>query len=95
MSDFVYHHLSLFSIAANTQTHLCHLSCFFFLVAHVYITALWHLARVVSMLEHFYGFALDCFINAYIVIYYLFDFTGITLVVEVERRESGPDPEEM
>lgn len=47
------------------------------------------------MLEHFYGFALDCFINAYIVIYYLFDFTGITLVVEVERRESGPDPEEM
>jgi hypothetical protein len=30
---------------------------FLFLVAHVYITALWHLASVVSVLEPIYGFA--------------------------------------
>lgn len=30
------------------------LTCFVF--AHFYITALWHLASVVSMLEHVYGF---------------------------------------
>lgn len=54
--------LILLIIAIDTQSALLVLFCMLvifllFLVVHVYITALWHLASVVSVLEPLYGFA--------------------------------------
>lgn len=54
--------LVLLVIAVNTQNVVLFLFSFvvvflLFLVVHVYISALWHLASVVSVLEPVYGFA--------------------------------------
>ncbi|KAG7012351.1 hypothetical protein SDJN02_25103, partial [Cucurbita argyrosperma subsp. argyrosperma] len=54
--------LLLLLFAIDTHNYLLFFFCIFvivilFLVVHVYITALWHLASVVSVLEPIYGFS--------------------------------------
>ncbi|KAM7256814.1 hypothetical protein ACFE04_012555 [Oxalis oulophora] len=54
--------LLMFVVAVETDKTMLALFalvvvCLLFLVVHVYITALWHLASVVSVLEPVYGFA--------------------------------------